>query len=57
MKIGEWIDKHWNEIIMYGYLIILIVVIILGIVCVVGRIVTVINSDIPAWLKWQLLTR
>lgn len=57
MKIGEWIDKHWNEIIMYGYLIILMGVIIWAVISAIFRIVTVVNSDIPTWLKWQLLTR
>lgn len=57
MKFSEWIDRHWNEIVVYGYCAILALVVIGGIACLIGHAVTIINSDIPTWLKWELLTR
>ena len=56
-KIKKWIDNYLIYIIYFGYYGIAILVILVGIICLIGRFVTIINSDIPTWLKWQLLTR
>lgn len=56
-KIKKWINKYQSEIIYFGYIGFVVILIVFLIVLFVGRFVTIINSDIPAWLKWQLLTR
>lgn len=56
-KIKKWIDKYQNEIIYFGYIGFVIVLLIIVIIAFVGRFISIINSDIPTWLKWQLLTR
>lgn len=56
-RIREWIDGYWNHIVIYGYMGIFVLLIIVGIICAIGRFITVANSDIPTWLKWELLTR
>ena len=51
----------WNTIISWGYVIVVLLVCLLGIVFVVGEIVftfkTLTSSEIPFWLKWVLITR
>lgn len=51
----------WNTIISWGYVIVILLVCLLGIVFVVGEIVftikTLTSSEIPFWLKWVLITR
>ena len=56
-RICEWISRYRTEIVIYGYCAILALVVIGGIACLIGHAVTIINSDIPTWLKWELLTR
>ena len=56
-KIKKWINKYQNEIIYFGYIGFVIILLIIGITVFIGRFISIINSDIPTWLKWQLLTR
>lgn len=56
-KIKKWIDKYQCEIIYFGYIGFVIILLIIGITILIGRFISIINSDIPTWLKWQLLTR
>lgn len=56
-KIKKWINKYQSEIIYFGYIGFVIVLLIIVIIALVGRFISIINSDIPTWLKWQLLTR
>ena len=44
-KIKKWIDNYLIYIIYFGYYGIAILVILVGIICLIGRFVTVINSD------------
>lgn len=56
-KIKKWINEYQNEIVCFVYIGFVIVLLIIGIITFIGRFVSIINSDIPTWLKWQLLTR
>lgn len=56
-KIKKWIDKYQNEIVCFVYIGFVIILLIIVIIAFVGRFISIINSDIPTWLKWQLLTR
>lgn len=51
----------WNTVVAWGYVIVILLVCLLGIVFVVGEIVftikTLTSSEIPFWLKWVLITR
>lgn len=51
----------WNTVVEWGYVIVILLVCLLGIVFVVGEIVftikTLTSSEIPFWLKWVLITR
>lgn len=56
-KIKKWINKYQDEIIYFGYIWFAVILLIICIITLIGRFISIINSDIPTWLKWQLLTR
>lgn len=51
----------WTTVVAWGYVIVILLTCLLGIVFVVGEIVfafkTLTSNEIPFWLKWVLITR